>query len=342
MEEKKDIYFISKKAKVSPATVSRVFNRSELVTEKTKKKVLDVCKKFDYMPSIVASSLRTKRTKYIGFVIPNMVNPFFFELLKGAEQYAGQKDHYIVLFNSENNYEKEIIFLDAIFKRRIDGIIISGIAGGRKDNFFVKEILKKKLPCVLVDRYVEGLNIPNVITDNYMGGEIAAQYLLDNENKKIGIITFDRRIKILKDRYNGFRSKLNKYNIKEEFIIELPVDTINILKDLDENIDIILKKKIDAVFCMSDLIAINLIDFLKNNNIKVPEDLSVIGFDNIPSAELIDPKLTTIAQNIYRMGELSVKLLLEILNEDYKDIQAEKLSKVLLPELIVRNSCAKK
>jgi len=338
MEEKIDIYFISKKAKVSPATVSRVFNRSELVAEKTKKKVLDICRKYNYQPSIVASSMRTKRTKYLGFVLPNMVNPFFFELLKGAEQCASQQDYYIVLFNSENNYDKEIIFLDAIFKRRIDGIIISGIAGGRKDSFFVREILKKKLPCVLVDRYIEGLNIPNITTDNYMGGEIAAQHLLENKNRKIGIISFDLRIKILKDRYNGFKSRLKENNIDEEFLIELPVDTVNILNDLNENKDMILGKKIEAVFCMSDLIAINFIEFLKNNGIGVPKDISVIGFDNIPSAVLIEPKLTTIAQDIYSMGELSVKLLLEILDTDNQNIQTENLNKVLLPKLIVRNS----
>src|SRR5450830_1241353 len=184
MNEKVDIYFIAKKAKVSPATISRFFNRSELVSEKTRKKILEICDKYDYKPSVVASSMRTKKTKYIGLVVPNLTNPFFFELLRGAEDFASEKDYYLVVFNSKNNYEKELIFLDAIFKRRIDGIIISGIAGGKKDNFFTKEILKKKLPCVLVDRYIEGLDIPSVVTNNFKGGMLAAEYLIKINNKR--------------------------------------------------------------------------------------------------------------------------------------------------------------
>ncbi|MCL4417798.1 MAG: LacI family transcriptional regulator [Actinobacteria bacterium] len=342
MREKIDIYFISRNAKVSPATVSRVFNRTELVSKKTIKRVLDVCKKYDYRPSVVASSMRTKRTKYIGIVLPNMVNPFFFELLKGAEQYAGQKDYYIVLFNSENNYDKEIIFLDAIFKRRIDGIIISGIAGGRKDNFFVKEILKKGLPCVLVDRYVEGLGVPCVIADNLKGGEIAADYLLKNKNKKIGIITYELKVKILKDRYLGFKNILEKNNMSEGFLIQLPIDTVNILADLENHKKTILDNKPDAVFCISDLIAINFIEFLKKNKVRIPEDISVLGFDNIPFTEMLEPKLTTVSQDIYRMGEMSAKLLINIINDYGKNNKSRYKNKVLLPELIVRDSCIKR
>ena len=339
MEEKVDIYFISKKAKVSPATVSRVFNRSELVSEKTRKKIQEVCEKYDYKPSIVASSMRTNKTKYIGFVIPNMTNPFFYELLRGAEEYASKKDYYLVVFNSENNYEKELVFLDAIFKRRIDGIIISGIAGGKKDNFFTREILKKKLPCVLVDRYVEGLDIPSVITNNVKGGILAADYLLKINNKRIGIITFELKIKIIKDRYNGFKRILEQNRLLENFLIEIPVDSKNILEELARNRDKILKSKVDAIFCLSDFIAIYLMEFLRNSDIKIPEDLSVIGFDNITYSQFVSPKLTTIAQDIYKMGNLSCEMLLNNISENNnKNIKLK--NKILEPKLIIRESCA--
>ena len=337
MNEKIDIYFIAQKAKVSPSTVSRVFNRPEVVKKKTREKVQDICKRYNYHPSVVASSMRTNKTKYIGIVLP-LINPFYSELLKGAEKFASQNDYYIVLFNSEDSYEKELIFLDAIFKRRIDGIIISGIAGGKKDNFFVKEIIKKEIPCVLVDRYIEGIRIPSVTTNNYMGGEIAAEYLLKNKHKKIGIITSDLKIKIFKDRYNGFKNRLNQDNTDEEFLIEIPMNESNILNNLSNNKDVILSKKIDAVFCTTDLIAINLIEFLKINDVGVPEEVSVIGFDNIPAVKFIEPKLTTIAQDISNMGMLSVKLILEILNRP----KTRSKSIVLKPKLVIRDSVKEK
>jgi LacI family transcriptional regulator len=337
MSEKVDIYFIAKEAKVSPATISRVFNRSELVSEKTRIKILGICDKYDYKPSVVASSMRTNRTKYIGFVVPNLTNPFFFELLRGAEDFAGERDYYLVVFNSENSYEKELVFLDAIFKRRIDGIIISGIAGGKKDNFFTKEILKKKLPCVLVDRYIEGFNIPSVVTNNFKGGMLAADYLLKINNKRIGIITFELKIKIIKDRYNGFKKILDQNGLKEDFIIEIPVDSKNIIEELKKNKEKILKNKIDAIFCLSDFIAIYLIEFLHNAGLKIPEDLSVMGFDNLAYSEFIYPKLTTIAQDIYKMGNLSCEMLFKSIIGS-KDNYVYK-SKILDPKLLVRKSC---
>lgn len=339
MSEKIDIYFIAKEAKVSPATVSRVFNRRELVNEKTRNKILEICAQYNYKPSIVASSMRTNRTKYIGFVVPNMTNPFFYELLKGAEDYASKKDYYLILFNSENSYEKELIFLDAIFKRRIDGIIISGIAGGKKDNFFVKEILKKKLPCMLVDRYVEGVKIPSVITNNFKGGILAANYLSSINNIKIGIITFGLKIRIINDRYMGFKKILEENKLEEKFLIEIPADANDILDYLVKNKDIILKNKVDAIFCLSDFIAIYLIEFLNMQNIKIPDEISIMGFDNIAYASFVKPKLTTIAQDIYLMGNLACEMLLNNINGNNGDNKLRVRNKILEPKLIIRESC---
>lgn len=338
MNQKVDIYFIASEAKVSPATISRVFNRSELVSEKTRNRILGICDKYNYKPSVIASSMRTNRTKYIGFVVPNLTNPFFFELLRGVEEFAGNRDYYLVVFNSENNYEKELIFLDAIFKRRIDGIIISGIAGGKKDNFFTKEILKKRLPCVLVDRYIEGFDIPSVVTNNIKGGMLAADYLLKINNRKIGIITFDLKIKIINDRYIGFKKILDQNALTENFLIEIPSDSENILEELEKKKEIILKSKADAIFCMSDFIAINLIELLNNYGRKIPEDVSVMGFDNIGYSRYVSPKLTTIAQDIFKMGNLSCEVLLKSINENNMN-KTLKGGKILNPELIIRNSC---
>ncbi|MGM0366022.1 MAG: LacI family DNA-binding transcriptional regulator [Actinomycetota bacterium] len=338
MDKKVDIYFIARKAKVSPATVSRVFNRAEIVSEQKKKKVLEVCRRYNYQPSHVARSMRTKRTHYIGFVIPNMVNPFFFELLQGADDYAGERDYYLVLFNSENDYRKEMKFLDQFLARNIDGIIISGIAGGRKDNLFAREVLRKNIPCVLVDRYIEGLDIPSVVTDNFKGGMLAARHLIGLGHRDIGIISFGLKVRIIKDRYLGFKEVLEKNGIEEKFLVEIPVGATDIRRELAEERKLLLSGKVSAFFCISDLIAINLMEFLKENGKEIPSQASVIGFDNITSAALVEPKLTTIAQKIYRMGMASSQLLIDVIENSEGSREKRR---ILDPRLVIRGSCAK-
>jgi len=338
MDQKVDIYFIAGKAKVSPATVSRVFNRAEIVSEETKRKVLEVCHRYNYQPSNVARSMRTKRTHYIGFVMPNMVNPFFFELLQGADDYAASRDYYLVLFNSENDYHKEMKFLGQFLARNIDGIIISGIAGGRKDNLFAREVLRKNIPCVLVDRYIEGLDIPSVITDNFKGGMLAARHLLSLGHRNIGIVSFELKVRIIKDRYLGFKEVLKKNGIEEKFFIEIPAGAIDISSQLAKKRELLASGQASAVFCISDLIAINLIEFLKNNGKKIPGQVSVMGFDNISLAGLVEPKLTTIAQDIYRMGMLASQMLIDAIE---KNEESRGVKKVLDPKLVIRGSCAK-
>ena len=334
-----DIYFIAKKAGVSPSTVSRVFNRSEIVSKAKKERVLEICKKYNYKPSFYAKSMRLKETRYLGFVIPDMVNPFFLELLQGAENFAHKNNYYLVLYNSENNYDKEMEFISSFLAKRIDGIIISSIVGGRKDNHFVKEVKRLGMPCVLVDRYIEGMEIPYVVTDNYKGGKIAAKYLLDLKHRKIGIVTFELKVRIIEDRYRGFTDELSKNKTKPVFCTEIPIGKLDIRSELENIKSMVINKGIDAIFCISDFIAINLIQFLKKENVKLPEDISILGFDNILSSDFTEPRLTTIAQDIYHMGETSVESLINQLkiSDNFNNI-----NHILEPKLIVRESCIKK
>lgn len=334
-EEKIDIYFIAKKAKVSAATVSRVFNNEDIVTEKTKNKVLEICRQYNYKPSNAASSMRTKRTHYIGFVIPDMENPFYFEMLEGADDFAASKNYSLVLCNSGNDYQKELRFFEQVILRNVDGVIISGSTYRRQFNFFIKEIIKKNIPCVLADRLVRGLNTSSVITNNFKGGMLAADYLLKQGHKKIGIIGSKLTIMNLRNRYSGFKNVLTKHGLKEEFFIEFPIGPKYFREDFVKHRNLLISKKATAVFCISDVFAIDLIEYLKTEGISVPKDLSVIGFDNISLTKLVEPQLTTIAQEIRKIGVLSAEILINNI-ESKKEKMIVK--KVLEPKLIIRNS----
>lgn len=336
--EKIDIIFIAKKAGVSPATVSRVFNRSELVTDETKKRVLAVSSEYNYKPSYFARSMRLKKTGYVGFILPDFDNFFYFELLKSADYYATRQNYHFVLFNYENDYSKLMKLLDILTIRRIDGILFGWLCGDKRDSLFVNEVKNKNIPCVIVEKLEEDSVAPYVGINNFKGGSMAANYLIKLNHKKIGTVTYDLNVVNMKNKYLGFKKVLDNHNIKEKFCIEIPTD-IEFLKlkdELNKSINILLREDVTAIFVTSDYIAINLLEILKENKKRIPDDISVISFDDITFAKFVEPKLTTISMSPHLMGESLARLLIEMIKDKDKKI---KKNIILEPKLIIRDSC---
>jgi len=326
---------IAKKAGVSISTVSHALNETRYVKKETKEKIRELAEKYNYIPNRIARSLRTDKTNYIGFFVPNL-SYFFYELILGANSFLNKRDNYLVLFNSENSYEMEKYFLDSIFSRKIDGVMISGIAGGEKDREVVESLLSNHIPCVFIDRFIKDINIPKIITDNYKGGKLAADYLVKTGHRKIGVLTYKLKIKIFDDRYRGFKNELKKNNLKELFCLELESENLKVESELDAIKKDIINRRCSAIFCESDLIAVYLINYLRKENIRVPEDISIIGFDNIIFSSIVYPKITTIAQDIPKMGELGAEVLINLIKgKKCKD------KYLLEPKIIVRDSVRK-
>ena len=334
---------IARIANVSISTVSHALNESRYVKKETIEKIKDIAAKYKYKPNYLAQAMRTKYSKYIGFFIPIYSNPFYFEVLEGINNFANEMGYYIVLFSSKDDHNMSHQFFESILNRGIDGIIISGIEGHKTDRELIRRFIDAKIPIILVNRYFKDLKIDSskdrirsVLTDNYSGGKIAAEYLINKGHKKIGFISSDLKIQIFKDRYNGFSEILNKNGIHEKIKVEIPLPSYKeILDYFEQNKEI---TECTAIFVASDWIAIDLIAFLGKKGIKVPEDISIIGFDNIQLSSIINPRLTTIAQNATMMGEFSAKALIEEIMSQKNKKNIKKKNILLTPELMKRNS----
>jgi len=341
--EKVTIKDIARMAGVSISTVSHALNESRYVKKETIEKIKDLAAKYNYKPNYIARAMRTKYSKYIGFFIPVLNNPFYFELLEGINNVANEMGYFIVFFSSKDDPKTGEQFFESILNRGIDGILISGIEGHKTDRELIKRFIDVKIPVVLVNRYFKDLKIESnrnsvrsIVTDNYEGGKLAAEYLIKNGHKKIGFISSDLKIQIFKDRYNGFSKILKKNELKEKIKVEIPLPSYKEVLDYFENNKEIMK--CTAIFAASDWIAIDLIAFLGKKGINVPGDISVIGFDNIQLSSLINPKLTTITQDAIKMGELSARMLIEEINTSKTKRKTKKKIILLNPELIERDS----
>lgn len=332
-----NIYDIAKKAGVSHMTVSRVFNKPELVGKKTREKITKIANDLNYRPSAIARSMRTKKTNYIGLILPDIINPFFPEIVRGVDDYARKNGFNIILVNTDNDYNIQNASLEIFVNRGVDGLILSGVAGGKKDTIFINEILSKNIPVVLIDRYIPELNSSYVITDNFKAAYNATQYLINFGHKKIGIISSPQKIKIFQDRLNGYESALSASNIPfnkelvvecEENIIDGYVSTKELFKRDNE---------FTAIFAMCDFIAYGAYRYCIENNINIPEDVSIISIDDINTSALLHPPLTTMAQKKYEMGFQAAKILVDSIKKG----KIPKKQVVLESELIERQSCKK-
>jgi LacI family transcriptional regulator len=324
---------VAKEAGVSIATVSRVLNDIDVVNEDTKQKVKDAIKKLAYRPNIVARSLKTQKSSTIGIIIPDISNQFYPEIVRGCEDVANIYNYNIMLCNADLDVEKEMEALKILKEKMIDGVIYMSNSIGHNIIDLIHEL---EMPTVLVETTdAEGI-FPSVTIDNVMAAADAVKYLLSNGNKKIAYVgTSIEKGNALSKRYEGYKNGL------EEMEISLNKDIIYFggvkAKDGYEGINTILDKsaEVDAVFCASDEIAMGVINALRDRRIRVPEDVDVMGFDDIYSASIFYPKLTTVAQPMYDMGSVSMRMLIKAIN----NLPVEEKHFVLPYRIVERDSC---
>ncbi|MDP4145572.1 MAG: LacI family DNA-binding transcriptional regulator [Bacillota bacterium] len=325
---------VAKEAGVSIATVSRVLNDVDVVNEETKKKVTDAIAKLDYRPNIVARSLKTQKTRTIGIVIPDISSQFYPEIVRGAEDVANIYNYNIILCNTDLDSQKEMEYLKVLKEKMVDGVIYMSNSLENK----VLELLKTlKLPTVLVETREREEGLPSVTIDNEKAAFDAVEYLINKESKKIayiGVSPEGANAGAL--RYVGYKLALEKHGIE----IDNDMVYFGGMKAEDGRIGIetiLDKKEVEAVFCASDEIAMGTINALRERDIRVPEDVEVVGFDNIYLASIYYPKLTTVEQPTYDMGSVGMRMLIKIVNK--KEIEKEHY--VLPHTLIVRDSTKK-
>lgn len=335
------IYDIAKAANASTATVSRVLSNSDYpVSDDLKKRVLEAAKKLNYTPNLLGRQLKTNETNDIAVIIPSITNHFYPLLILGVENVAREKGYNVLLCNSLRDPKNEKKYLSSLFQKQIKGIIISSITENQK---FLKELQQRGLKVVAFDQATP-LNCCKVGFDFYAGGYMAAEHLLKLGHKKIAFFSAPLTRPSRKQVYEGFVQCMKDNNVKEfeknVFISHKEEESHDQVYEF-KNGKQLTKKMLDttnelptAIFCINDMTAFGVIQELSKNKIYVPHDISVMGFDNIPMAEITTPPLTTVDQPAYEMGVLSAEMLIRNLeNPDTADREI-----ILKPKLVIRSS----
>lgn len=325
---------VAELAEVHPSTVSRVINGDSRISEKTKNKVLLIIKKLGYTPNAIARGLKTKRTYTLGMLIPDITNPFFAELARGVEDAANENGFNIILCNSDDKLKKERTYLEILREKRVDGLIL-GTAHIRDKS--ILELEKKKFPYILISRNVERLNKNCIIIDDLAGGMMATEYLIKLGHHRIAHITGPLKTRSGLNRLKGYQLALKKHKI--EYNDELVGEGDFRIKGGYQVMKRFLKltKPPTAIFAANDLLALGAMQAIQKKNFHIPEDFSVIGFNDIELASFVYPPLTTIRQPMQKMGALALKMLLKIIEEG--EFNQKKVT--LKPKLIIRESCKK-
>ncbi len=328
---------VAKKAGVSFITVSRVINDKGNVKTETKKRVLKIIEKLGYYPNSLGRGLNMNRTFSIGIVIPFTSHifrtPYYVELLSGVEKACAEKSYNILLYPKQE--ETEVIdYKRLFFERKADGLIV--IAPELKDEQ-IKVIDEKKIPCVVVDGRQSGKNIIFIDSNNQKGSYIAVEFLIKNGHRKIGFISGWTFVRNGRDRYVGYKKALQKYNIKikEEYIFSGDFTELSGYLNMQKMLS--LPDIPTAVFAANDLMAIGAMRAIKEKKLRIPDDISIIGFDDIQILNYISPFLTTIKQFPFDMGYTSAKSLIDRIDNSSSLLR----SKIFNVELMIRESVRK-
>lgn len=323
---------VAREAGVSIATVSRVLNDVDVVNEETKQKVRDAIKKLGYRPNIVARSLKTQRTRTIGIVIPDISSHIYPEIVRGTEDVANIYNYNIMLCNSDLDIEKEKEYLRVLKEKMVDGVLYMSSS---LENEIVELIKELELTTVLIETTDKEKTFPSVSIDNKEAAYDAVSYLLGKGNREIAYIGMHKdAVNAAAVRFSGYRDALKDHDIEVDELLTAFGD-LKAKDGYDAMTRILDRTSCDAVFCASDEIAMGAINALREKGIRVPEDVDVIGFDDILAASYFYPKITTIAQPLYDMGSVGMRMLIKYINKK----ELDEKNYVLPYTLVERDSC---
>ena len=316
---------VAREAGCGIATVSRVINKSGYVKKETREKIEKVIEKLNYQPNEIARSMTRQKNNMIAFILPNSKHLFFGELLYHVEEELFDYGYKLMLCNSSEKIEKEIIYLEMLKNNRVDGVILL-------TNNNVEEYLNRNLPIVSFDRWFK--DVPLVASDNYQGGILAAKELLDKGCKKLMFIGDDAQGDFtdvttdVSKRRKGFIDHLNTEGINNVINLEYPLKNYFVSVDQFEHL-LTPYPEIDGIFCISDSVAYTVIKVLEAKGKRVPEDVKVIGYDGGRSFNNLGKKITSVCQEPETIAKAIRKLLLnyDVNNSNKKIIVPVKLSK---------------
>ncbi len=326
---------IAKALNLSTSTVSRALRGSYEINAETKRLVMEYAEKVHYSPNPIALSLKENKSKAIGVIVPEIANHFFSQAINGIEDIANKRGYHVVIFQSHESYEREIINIQHIIARKVDGLLIS-LSGQTTDVSHLQEIQQKKLPLVLFDRVSDKIEAHKVVADNFDGAFRATEHLILSGRKRIAHVTSPSLLSITQERLAGYRAALEKYGIVyEESLIKYCGFGAEEAKKLVDNL--IETQNPDAIFTTSDRLALDCFSAIKEKNISMPDDVAFIGFTNLKVAHLLDPSLSTVVQPAFEIGQAAAELLLDSIERKPQNVEQFRTIKIPT-EIVVRRS----
>lgn len=335
-KERATIVDIAKQLNISPSTVSRALNDHPAISHDTKQAVLDIAKKLNYYPNLQAINLLRKKTNTIGVVVPDITSFFYSSIINGIQDFFNPLGYNLILGQSNESYKEEQKIVDTFASIRVDGFLIAP-ASKNKNISHLKKLKESQIPLVLFDRDCEELDVDKVFVDEYSGAFQAVDYLAKSGCTRIAHIAGAANISTSKHRMQGYLDALGKNNIlvKNEYIITskgfTPEFGASAVKKLLK-----LKNRPDAIFAVNDSIAIGAMYEISEAGLNIPDQISVVGFDDILYSSFVKPSLTTVWQPVYEMGILSARILSGRINETEENHKIR--IETLFPELVIRGS----
>lgn len=327
---------IAKALGLSTSTVSRALRDSHEISTETKQLVLEYATRINYHPNPIALSLKEKRSRSIGVIVAEIANSFFSQAINGIESVAYDKGYNVIISQSHESYDKEVMTLQYLASRSIDGLLIS-VSTATKDLQHLKALHERGFPIVFFDRIVEDIHTHKVMVDNFRGAYDATMHLIKQGYTNIATITNSENLSISRERVAGYAEALAQKNIKaRKSMIKYCFHGGMLLSEVEEAINQLLKTRPrpDAIFTSSDKLTTGCMRVLKSKGIRIPKDIALVGFSNSDLIELLDPPLTVVRQPAFEMGQVATELLLQLIESKrpVKDFER----KILATSLIVQ------
>lgn len=322
---------VARAAGVSHSTVSRALRNSPLVNAETAAHIRRIAEEMGYIPNIVAQSLVTQRTYTVGLVVTTISDPFIDQIVEGIEDLATREGYSVFLSSSHADPGREIAVVEAFHRRRVDGVIV---LASRVGSMYTERLQELGVPIVLINNQADGAYLYSVSADDLSGARQAVRHLVDLGHTCIGYVGCHFRPPSNRRRLEGYRQELARAGLPYESDLVVHPKTFSDVENGRLALDALLNAGATAAFCYNDRMAIGLMAEARHRGIRVPEDLSIVGFDDIEASSYVFPSLTTVKQPRFEMGMRAMQMLLDLL-------AGQEVDDDLMPcELVVRESTA--
>lgn len=332
---------IAKALGLSTSTVSRALRGSYEISPETKKLVLEYAEKYNYRPNPIALSLKEKRSRSIGVVVSEIANNFFSQAINGIESIAYNRGYHVIISQSHESYEREMVNIQHLVSRSVDGLLVS-LSNETTDLQQFIQLHEKGLPIVFFDRITNTINTHKVTANNAKGAFDSTEHLIKQGFRRIAHVTNSPNLSITKERLQGYREALEKNGIAyDEKLIQYCHHGGMIFAEVEQAIARLLKlsQPPDALLAASDRITTSTISTIRNAGLKIPQDIGVIGFTNTNLTDFFSPTLSAVRQPAFDMGQMAIELLIQIIESKRPVTDFE--TRVMETELITRESSCK-